>query len=954
MARVQRQRTQLSLSNSGVGEINVGKSQAGTFAQGLLDAADAFNNVAPKYIGEMVEADKVRQADRALHGLMPTEDATGGGSRANMMVKAQNGINEMTLRLKDDAANWSGTPEEWSNHVVQQRNDFETSLREQYPELHGDRDTSKMITNMFMEQQPTITAAKVSADLGREHLDRQNTFNTRLTQTTAGKDGPELARALEDLRPVAAALKLSPTEYEQALVAEGKARAATGDPSLLMATKGIKNADGVSLYDRDASVRAGVIQGQRMDYAMNQTDVANMKYGIEQRFMSGEMSDAELISSAANMNARYGGTAYSSAEINSLRDQKAKADAKQGKKVDLIGRINNGQLVALEDYTEKEINEGAAAYHDTMDATADAYGKAQGYTQEQTEGLKAKLNSEATVRLAAAGIKDQQFVRQINSFMNIGPDHLKDMSEEPEEMKTFLNRWNTIPDYMRNQVVGEKPAAFIYNYQTGLSNGMKPGQALDYAQKASRDINFSAKDNKDIAEAGDSVASDVANSHWFTRWNNYPDFIQQQMKNVARDDVRNFRKAGYDIDGAKEQAQLNLTNNYSYVGGTVIKGTTKGLAQKLKLNEADLGAQFQAYLQVNKQRFEDEAGGPKVDEMYFDVDQNRGVFTVRAGSSGIPVQGARPLSELGNYKWLDQVNKATREEKEEMRNRIIEALGYAPQGRITNSDLATDGVTGVMDSLFPPAGAAEQTPTLRHGDIQQNEAFGEYLQVAENQGRAGFDPRSGAFTPYDSDTGTAGNDTIAYGHKLTAEEKANGYITIDGNPVPYRVGESQLTEQQAQRLLQQDVKEHQPSTPGWKTDFNDLPTNIKNALVDTSFNMGKGFLSKNPTANAWFKQGDYQSGFIQLLTASNENGKRSKGVLVRRASAYNMANDGSWPRISKVDVSEDGGMRVKFQGSTESLDPRMRQLIGPGGWLIVKRGKAGSLNERSTAGTVDI
>lgn len=135
MATVQRQRTQLGLNNPGVGEINVGTSQGGSFAQGLLDAANAFNTVAPKYIGEKVEADKVLQANRALKGLMPTEDATYGGTRANMMVGAQNGINEMTMRLKDDAASWNGTEEEWNAHVVQQRNEFEAGIHQKYPEL---------------------------------------------------------------------------------------------------------------------------------------------------------------------------------------------------------------------------------------------------------------------------------------------------------------------------------------------------------------------------------------------------------------------------------------------------------------------------------------------------------------------------------------------------------------------------------------------------------------------------------------------------------------------------------------------------------------------------------------------------------------------------------------------------------------------------------------------------
>jgi hypothetical protein len=118
--------------------------------------------------------------------------------------------------------------------------------------------------------------------------------------------------------------------------------------------------------------------------------------------------------------------------------------------------------------------------------------------------------------------------------------------------------------------------------------------------------------------------------------------------------------------------------------------------------------------------------------------------------------------------------------------------------------------------------------------------------------------------------------------------------------------------------------------------------------------MGKGFLKENPTANAWFKQGDYNAGFIQLLTASNENGKRSKGVFVRRASAYNMANPGDWPKIDKVQMGDDGSMAVKFTGNMDTVNPNMRKLIGDDGWMLVKRGKEGSKHVRSKSGEVDL
>lgn len=949
---VERQRTRLGMSQPIASEIKVETSGSGSFAQGLLDAASSAFSIGSDYAANMVENDKVVQANRALRGLMPSEDATGGGTRAHMLVSAQNTINEMSSNLKEDSKNWNGTDEEWDKHVIQNRVTFEQSLYEQYPELKGDPATSKLVTNMMLEQAPSVQMTKIASDLEREHIGRQQTFTTRLTQATANLDGSELSNKVNgELRETSKALQMSDVEYEVAIANEAKARAATGDTRLLGATQGVYNSEGVSLYDRDASLRAAYVQGRRVAAGMDATGLANDQYSLEQSFLSGDLDDSQFLQAASIMNDRTGGAAYSAGAINSLRAKKAKQQAAAGKGAGLITNLANGNLVALEDYTEKEINDGQKAYHAQVNSVVDAYSQSKGLSDTDREGLRARAQSEATVNLAKAGIKDSILVRQINSFMNIGPDHLASMTKEPEEMQTLLNRWNTLPDSMRNQIVGENEAAFIYNYQVGLSNNMNPGQALDFAQKAGRNINFSAKDNKDISEKGASVAGDLISKNGLNPFDNFPDYIRQQMISAATDDVRRFRKAGYDMDGAKQQASLNLTNNYSYEGGTVIKGDKRKLAQQLKINEQDMGVQFQSYLQVNKQKLEDSAGGPGIDQMYFDIDQRRGVFTVRAGSNGIPVQTTKPLSELGDYKWLDQVTKEDEASKKEMKDRIIKAQGYGFSGPTLDNNLTNS----LMNTLFPPSEADANIPrSPEFGELQKNATFEEYLKVSENQTGAGYQPTIGVFIPYDSDMGTAGMDTIGFGHKLTPEEKKNGFIEIGGKPVPFLNGESQMTRELADALLKQDIQTHTPATPGWDTSFDELPGSIKRGLVDTSFNMGKNFLSKNPTANAWFKQGDYNSGFIQLLTASNENGKRSKGVLVRRASAYNLANPGEWPKIDKVDVKENGEMSVRFKGDLDAVNPKMRSLIGDGGWMLVKRGSAGSMHEQSKAGEVDI
>lgn len=55
----------------------------------LVNAASSVADVTTAILNQQVEDDKVRQLDRALSGMMPSEDATVGGARAHMLVSLQ-------------------------------------------------------------------------------------------------------------------------------------------------------------------------------------------------------------------------------------------------------------------------------------------------------------------------------------------------------------------------------------------------------------------------------------------------------------------------------------------------------------------------------------------------------------------------------------------------------------------------------------------------------------------------------------------------------------------------------------------------------------------------------------------------------------------------------------------------------------------------------------------------
>ncbi|ELO69431.1 hypothetical protein SEEE4220_04735, partial [Salmonella enterica subsp. enterica serovar Enteritidis str. 543463 42-20] len=141
------------------------------------------------------------------------------------------------------------------------------------------------------------------------------------------------------------------------------------------------------------------------------------------------------------------------------------------------------------------------------------------------------------------------------------------------------------------------------------------------------------------------------------------------------------------------------------------------------------------------------------------------------------------------------------------------------------------------------------------------------------------------------------------GHFLTEEEKKNGYITIGEDKVPFAPGQSQLTPERAMRLLEQDMKSHVPSTKDWAVPFDAMHPGVQRGLMDLSYNLGKAGIKNAPKAYAAFKAGKFTDGFIEMLSTASTEGKRSSGLLVRRAEAYNLAQSGgAVPKISEVET----------------------------------------------------
>ena len=102
------------------------------------------------------------------------------------------------------------------------------------------------------------------------------------------------------------------------------------------------------------------------------------------------------------------------------------------------------------------------------------------------------------------------------------------------------------------------------------------------------------------------------------------------------------------------------------------------------------------------------------------------------------------------------------------------------------------------------------------------------LKIQENAEKKGFNKKSNRWSPHPSEE--RGNDTIAYGHKLTDEEVRKG---------TYAKG---ITEEQAAQLFKKDVIEHADKAKEiynrnvGKNAFDKVPDTLKDLLVDYTYN----------------------------------------------------------------------------------------------------------------------
>ena len=140
----------------------------------------------------------------------------------------------------------------------------------------------------------------------------------------------------------------------------------------------------------------------------------------------------------------------------------------------------------------------------------------------------------------------------------------------------------------------------------------------------------------------------------------------------------------------------------------------------------------------------------------------------------------------------------------------------------------------------------EGSQWLADGEDDTPVDFHSLIQDLENGGKEGWTGENWA--PHTSPE--RGNDTIAYGHKLSDEEQKGGYVIIGEEKVPF----AELTEEKGQELYHQDWANSETTASSWfGKDWETLDENTKLYATELVFNMGNS-VTKGNTEYKKFKQ----------------------------------------------------------------------------------------------------
>lgn len=703
------------------------------------------------------EADIVKQRNQAVMTKRPTDDSTQAGYVAHSIVNMQNKSIKLRDKFKQDSKTFSGSDEEWTNHLVSGFQSLQDEVLAEYPPVLGEADkTSQLsaITDMFSEHLNYLSDVRVSDSLEQEQIKRVTAFQDNILLKSADLDGDSLAKAMTSvMNENRLALKLTEQEAEKVLVSAAVDAANQGDSRLIEFTKNYSGSGKSPLYKRYGELQQAAKVAGKVWAAENQGSLAVAKDELNSSFMSGTMSWSEYTKAAEQLNKTTGNTAYTDSELLSAKQSRA---SKTATAVDVSEYLKSDKILGLVVGDNKMRQKIVEAKTESLGLIGQAWLRQSGKEGDpEAAAIVAKrLNVEKAKWLSNNQLVDEDWKNIFEVLPQFNLANQEPDASTPDEFNKALDLWYTLDDGSRLAHTTPKTAALMQNFDIFRQQGMTSIQALQNAQKSvNNPQKFTGKQLTEISDSAIDVADDLTSGS-ILPWDSAPDWYRERVRRMLSDATLANMQAGYvDKDKAATDAGKAIENNYTTLNnGQMIFGRRSELAEKMQVHPEDIELTLDTYLERNKTVIED-ASGTTIDRVYFDRQAGRDIIYIRSGDTGFPVGSPILLSDLkvGRDNYLANSNT-------KVSRAVVGSELYEEEERAKEK---------IVTSIL-------------------------------NDNKAGYDKRTKLWTPVD--------DTIGYGHKLTPKEKSDGFITIGKDTYKFEDGDSEITEYVAKKLLAADSK----------------------------------------------------------------------------------------------------------------------------------------------------
>lgn len=563
----------------------------------LGNFAEAGYNVASTEVQKQIEADKIKQADRAAKDLMRgveerqgiSEDSTKAGQLAYNMIVGKHD----TMNAGNEFLQWyEQNPDADDDTITQQKESLFKPLMDKYG---TDQQTLKAISLQVQDAQFSIVQAQNQIKKSHQDAKANEALGISISDLLANPNADIDNLVNSEVPARAKALGRTEFEYKAALIKQASASAGNGDARLLDHLKGqawAKNNPALTTaqnkYDTYIAEEKAEVIGDLMG-------------DIEMQALSGNVSWEHTLRRIEQTNDKWRGT-YSAARISSLKKQRQseidKRNALTKMTVDATNVYSDENAIPLglrTDYTPKQKKD----YIRQMEAkwaskTTELIESGASDSDANTAIIKAKLDFSRVQRMVVPSLKDN-----LDALINLNPEDTT-AEDLPAYATTALQVLNMMDDTSLGMYfTNEDNKTMAMNIQSGMKN-RSPYQAFRRAYEIRRNpYNISSEQRTDQRDEAINQVEDELNAKWYQFGKkDVPSWQRDKIANRVGEDSQSYLyRGGLDIErNAKVATKSYLANFSQTFNNTLINKPKPELAASIGIHANNVDTYFKNFV----------------------------------------------------------------------------------------------------------------------------------------------------------------------------------------------------------------------------------------------------------------------------------------------------------------------------------------------------------------------